>query len=125
MKAETDWSRFLAGMNLLAATFNREISKPLLDAYWLVLEPRRVEDFEAAVTAALGKCQFMPVPAELKKLAVTAAAKRQGVAFIEGTGWVSLNGDTSRNEHPDRLDAIEERVKLEGAKARPQLGSVK
>lgn len=129
MDAERDWGRFLAGMNLLAATYNREVSKPLLDAYWLVLSNRRVEDFEAACAAALGKCQFMPVPAELKKLSLVAAAKRQNVTFIEGTGWISLDGNQERNGyHPDALDsgADQERKRLDALfAAGPQLEAVK
>ena len=129
MDAERDWGRFLAGINLLAATYNREVSKPLLDAYWLVLSSRRIEDFEAACAAALGKCQFMPVPAELKKLSFSAAAKRQGVAFIEGTGWISLDGNQERNGyHPDLLDAgaDKERARLEAiGREPPQLEAIK
>lgn len=95
-----------------------------------MLADRRIEDVEAAVSKMLATTrEFMPPAGVVRKAALAATANRQGVAFIEGTGWISLDGNQERNGyHPDELDsgADQERKRIDAMVAeRPKLESVK
>lgn len=68
MKQE-DRSEFATAMQTLAAAFGKEPSKPLLEAYWMVLGELPIDGFKRAVSSALRSCKFMPSPAELREFA--------------------------------------------------------
>lgn len=56
---------FRGGMATLGLTFNREITGPLMDGYWLVLEGLSEIELSKAFGRALAESRFMPVPVEL------------------------------------------------------------
>jgi len=124
-----DLTRFAIAIGKLAVNYGRHVDDALLEVYSEVLRDRRIEDIETAVSKLLATPrEFMPPAGVVRKYAMAAASKRQGVAFIEGTGWVSLNGDVSRNGyHPDALDRgeFEARKRLEALPDTMLLGPVK
>ena len=65
----TDRKTFMTSMALLGAAFDRKISDPLLEGYWIALEPMTDAELAAATKRALAECRFMPAPAELLALA--------------------------------------------------------
>ena len=64
-----DQPRFAAVMEILCATFQREPSTFLFDAYRTALADLPIEAVENAAGAALGSLKFMPKPVELRELA--------------------------------------------------------
>ena len=125
MKHE-DLTRFAMAIGKLCVAYNRVADKALVEVYREVLADKRIEDIEAGVRKILGGTgEFMPPPGVVKKRAFQAACERQGVAFIEGTGWISTIGNNERGEHPDYLDKLDERKALEAAKVTPLLRPVK
>lgn len=129
MKPE-DMPRFAMAIAKLAVNWGRQVDEALVEVYREVLADRRIEDVEAAVSKMLATTrEFMPPAGVVRKAALAATANRQGVAFIEGTGWISLDGNQERNGyHPDELDsgADQERKRIDAMVAeRPKLESVK
>lgn len=120
-----DIERFGIAIGKLCVAFNRQADKALIEVYREVLAEKRIEDIEAAVKKYLGgTSEYMPPPGLLKKAALDAASKRNGVAWIEGTGWISTLGDPDRAFHPDLLDAEADRKRLASADKKRKLGAV-
>lgn len=65
MKRET----FMASLALISTAFDRKISEPLIEGYWIALRDLTDEELAVATKRALSECTFMPVPAELLGLA--------------------------------------------------------
>lgn len=64
-----DKSRFGLLLALLGETFDKDITRTRLEAYWIGLGDLPADQFETAVHAALRQCKFFPAPAELRELA--------------------------------------------------------
>ncbi len=104
MKPE-DIQRFAHAIGKLCVAFDRQADEGLIEVYRETLEDKAIVDIETAVSKFLrGGGTFMPRPGQLRAAALDAASKRNGVAFVMGTGWISLTGDPERAEHPDALD---------------------
>lgn len=56
---------FVAIMELLGETYNRQLTTGMLDGYWLVLEDLSEADLRHATRQAIATSKFMPTPAEL------------------------------------------------------------
>jgi hypothetical protein len=67
----SDAERFANAIRALAASYRQECTAPMLQGYRLGLAGISVDAIERATAAALQRCKFMPVPAELRALATT------------------------------------------------------
>lgn len=56
---------FVAALNVLADTFNRQLSDGALEGYWIALGEVGDHEMAHATRWALRSCKFMPAPAEL------------------------------------------------------------
>lgn len=65
---QTDFARFRAVMAGISELFQRELSKPLLDAYWLALASWTLAEFEQAAQHLMGTSTFMPRPVDFNAL---------------------------------------------------------
>lgn len=70
-------------MAAMAELYGRELSGPLLDAYWLSLRDWPLEDFERAAAHLMATEQHMPRPA-----AFTALRKHTGLTA--GDAWTQV-----------------------------------
>lgn len=80
---QADFPRFreiLAGM---AEVYQRELSGPLADAYWLALQDWTLPDFEAAARNLLTTSQFFPRPADFAAIRNAANKRTAGEAWLE------------------------------------------
>jgi len=74
----SDFARFRAVMTGMAELYQRELSGPLLDAYWLALAEWDLTEFEAAAAQLMKTEEFMPRPVSfnnLRKAGRTTAAE--------------------------------------------------
>lgn len=53
----------------LCAAFGRELTEPTILAYWIGLQDLPLADVQQAIHRALRECKYMPVPAEIRRLA--------------------------------------------------------
>ena len=65
----TNREAFVTALAVLGATFDRKLSAPAIEGYWLVLSDLSEDDFKALMKRALSECKFMPSPAELLSFA--------------------------------------------------------
>lgn len=65
---QDDFTRFRAVMGGMAELYQRDLSAPLLDAYWLALAPWSLGEFEAAAARLMSTSKFMPRPADFHEL---------------------------------------------------------
>jgi hypothetical protein len=65
---QADFTRFRAVMAGMAEVYQRDLSGPLLDAYWLALAPWSLAEFEAASARLMATAKFMPRPADFHEL---------------------------------------------------------
>jgi Domain of unknown function (DUF6475) len=72
---------FAASLAILGGTFNRQITGPVLEGYWMALEDLGDEALATAVKKSLVTCKFMPTPAELRELAGVKEITTQGKAL--------------------------------------------
>lgn len=63
-----DVPRFHSVIASMCRVFGVQSDRVLLDAYWLALKSWPLEEFEQAAAHLLGKCQFMPKPADFNTL---------------------------------------------------------
>lgn len=63
-----DFTRFRDVMTGMAEMYGREMSNPLLDAYWLALGNWPLSAFEAAARHLMATSPFMPKPADFTAL---------------------------------------------------------
>ena len=66
---DSDRSAFGRTIEAMCATYGKEATAALLQGYWLGLKTLPLSAVEAAVERAIGECQHMPRPVELKRLA--------------------------------------------------------
>lgn len=59
---------FATSLAVLGATFDRKVTPPLIEGYWLVLEHLSEQEMAVAMKQALATCKFMPTPSELLAL---------------------------------------------------------
>ena len=64
----TDFERFRVLMLGMGELYGKEISGPLLDAYWVALRGWEIKDFEAGCAHLMGTATFMPRPADFTAL---------------------------------------------------------
>lgn len=76
----TDFQAFKQIMSGMGRVFGVESDSVILDAYWLALKSWPLAEFEQAAAHLLGKCQFMPKPADFTALRKAANATT-GEAF--------------------------------------------
>lgn len=102
----TDFERFhilLLGMGELYA---KELSKPLLDAYWVALRDWDLKDFEAACGHLMAHSTFMPRPAEFT--ALRKAGRETAGEVFAGIGRYleyNPNGYTVKADTPRAIAA--------------------
>lgn len=63
-----DYQRFKAVMTGMGKLYERELDKPLLDAYWLALTTWSLTDFEAGAGQLMRTSEFLPRPAAFEAL---------------------------------------------------------
>jgi hypothetical protein len=76
----TNREAFVTALAVLGATFDRKLSAPAVEGYWLALSDLTEDDFKAAMKRALIECKFMPSPGEL--LAFAGKKKDPGVDSV-------------------------------------------
>jgi hypothetical protein len=64
----SDFERFRNVMAGMGEMYGKELSPPLLDAYWLSLRSWSLADFQDAAAHLMGSGQFMPKPADFNAL---------------------------------------------------------
>lgn len=96
-ETEQDRLEFLKAMQLLGATFDRQITDRLLDAYFHALSDLPIELLTAATSKWLLVGRFFPKPVELRELCEGSADDRAQMAWdviIRAVkrfgGWVSV-----------------------------------
>ena len=62
-------ARFGLQLALLGETFDKDITRTRLQAYWIGLQDLPLDRFEQAVHKAIEQSEFFPTPAALRKLA--------------------------------------------------------
>lgn len=85
--------RTAVAITALAESFRQTITEPLLLGYQLGLAGIPVDDVERACALALQRCRFLPVPAELREIAVTGGT---GYASVAAHAFVTLQRAVAR-----------------------------
>lgn len=78
-----DFERFREVMGGLAELYQRELSKPLLDAYWVCLFDWEFEEFQEAAVELMRTQNFMPRPAQFTQL-------RKAGLPLAGESWAKV-----------------------------------
>lgn len=65
---QSDFQRFRAVLAGMAELYQRELSNPLLDVYWLALRSWTLADFESAAAHLMATATFMPRPSDFNAL---------------------------------------------------------
>ena len=86
---------FGTAMALLSATFNRALTGPALEGYWMALEHLDEADLKRAVTRALAECKFMPTPAEL----IALSGHARNTAAECATAWETVRRSIDRYDY--------------------------
>ena len=76
----SDYPRFQAVMTGMAELYQRELSGPLLDVYWLALADWELHEFEAAARQLMKTEEFMPKPTAFNSL-------RKAGRMTAGEAW--------------------------------------
>lgn len=87
---QADFQRFRAVLAGMAELYQRELSGPLLDAYWLALKSWSLADFESAAAHLMATATFMPRPSDfnqLKKASEPTAGEAWATALANCTCW--------------------------------------
>lgn len=98
----TDFERFHALLLGMGELYGKDISTPLLDAYWVALRNWDLADFEAACGHLMEHATFMPRPAEFTALR-KAGRETAGEAWIvarQHLVW-GLHGYTLSKDCPE------------------------
>jgi hypothetical protein len=67
MRDPEDKRAFAEAIEMLAAVYRQEVTRPLLHGYWVVLHDLDLDVLRRQVVAALSSgSKFMPLPAELR-----------------------------------------------------------
>lgn len=86
--------RFSQRISVLCEAFGRDITRALLEAYWIALEELEESDFDRAVATCLKGSRFMPTPAEIRDAAGENLAVRADAAWREVRPLISKDGGT-------------------------------
>ena len=91
----TDFERFHTLLLGMGELYGKDISRPLLDAYWVALRDWELPDFETACGHLMAHATFMPRPAEFTALRKAGRAT-PGEAWLEARRYVrwGLHGFT-------------------------------
>lgn len=65
---QSDFPKFQAVMAGMAELYQRDLSQPLMDAYWLALRDWSLEEFQQAAGHLMANNTFMPRPADFNAL---------------------------------------------------------
>lgn len=107
MEAERERNRRIAlVVNMLAATYNREVSPALLQAWKAALRDVPIEQVEVAAEKAMRTSKFFPAPAEIRQLAGAAeptVESRALAAWTEFERAVTRHGPYKSVDFADRL----------------------
>lgn len=99
-----DFQQFRNTMAGMAEIFQRELSGPLLDAYWLALNDWPLADFQAASKRLMAACTFMPRPADYTAL-------RKAARPTAGEVWPLVLNHAARGLYRSaKLDELTERA---------------
>ncbi len=98
---QSDFVRFrevLAGMSEL---YQRELSNPLLDVYWMALKTWSLEDFQSAASHLMATATFMPRPSDFTSLKrsgepTAGEAWAQVIEYVSNRSKVIPNGRIER-----------------------------
>jgi hypothetical protein len=102
-----DFPQFKNVMTGMSELFQRELSNPLLDAYWLALGDWSLDEFQAAAAQLMKTEDFMPKPAAFTALrkagrptsgeawAVVLEYARKGYTHWMGGGRLTLNNSVA------------------------------
>lgn len=97
---ETDqFPRFKAIMTGMSEVFQRELSNPLLDAYWLALRSWPLADFEAACGQLMQTATFMPRPVDFANL-------RKAGRPTAGEAWAAVLKYVRTSYSPNGLNYL-------------------
>ena len=66
---ELDRRGFSNVMQLLAVTYDKEATVDLIEAYWAALKDLPLDDIKRSASQAMRRLEWMPKPAQLRKLA--------------------------------------------------------
>lgn len=89
---QADFTRFRAVMTGMGELYQRELSGPLLDAYWLALRDWPLAEFEAAAAHLMATATFMPRPAEFNAL-------RKAGRQTAGEAWLAVLENVRRSAY--------------------------
>ena len=90
-----DKKRFGEMMGLMAITFDKQISKPLLDVYFKILQKYTIGKVEIAINKAMEQLRWFPKPAELIELGSGGPGKLEDIAQVQADiviGAIHKNG---------------------------------
>lgn len=102
---------FKGAMAMLAASFNRELTRPLMTIYWTTFQAERPDDFRDAVTEHIRTAKFFPTVAELLtrmgRDGATGSLAEAGAVFEQLTTGPAPHYDPRRGDywaHPDVME---------------------
>jgi len=95
-------NEFKGAMAMLGASFNRELTRPLMTIYWTEFQAERPDDFRDAVTELIRTVKFFPTVAELR----TALGSNGGAGSLAEAGSVfeALTNGPAPHYDPRRGD---------------------
>lgn len=105
----SDFPRFQAVMTGMAELYQRELSGPLLDAYWLSLADWTLSEFESAAAQLMKTEEFMPKPVAFNKLR-KAGQPSSGEAWIEVLEHARHDSPNFMNGHVEGLSDLANRA---------------
>lgn len=83
----TNKQAMVTTLHVVAAAFDKKLTAPAVDAYWLALRDLTEQEFATATERALREClKFMPSPAELRAL----ARPTQPMAARSAAAWIAV-----------------------------------
>lgn len=100
-----EYPRFQAVLTGMAELYQRELSAPLLDAYWIALGDWELEDFECAAGQLMRTSKFMPRPADFHELR-KAGLPTGGEIFARVLDLARDGGDERCIDDPVMLRAV-------------------
>lgn len=92
----SDFPRFQAVLTGMAELYQRELSGPLLDAYWLALTEWSLREFEAAAAQLMKTEEFMPRPVAFNNL-------RKAGRVTAAEVWIEVL-DHARHDSPNFMN---------------------
>ena len=79
----TNREAFVTALAVLGATFDRKLTAPAIEGYWLALSDLTEDEFKLVMKRAVVECKFMPAPSEL----LTFARPRRDPAVDALQAW--------------------------------------